>query len=276
MTLGCKYHVKKDHFISLNQVVQDDGYEHNIQDPSNLNIPIGKGYRRITSQGKVIKVLFNRLNELEYSSMFILNKDDYQNVKLSTVYSNVGKIRLLNFPNWRKTNKIYQNLNVELKQYNKVHSFRDLKSSTEIDYSSMCSSKISDYNMQIKSASFLLFLCCFVGILFFVSQLIMLHFKLLTEFDAEKIKYKKINKIGIQEREVSKNISYELLIIFILPVMFSILLSAFFCYCLPIESGKGILSAEYSIIIGLAYFSIQIIYYLVYKGFYIRKLINAL
>ena len=87
------------------------------------------------------------------------------------------------------------------------------------------SSKISDYNNQMQSASFLLFLCSFVGILFFISAGLMLHFKLLTEFEAEKIKYKKINKVGITNEEVSKTISRQLQVLFFVPIILSILIA---------------------------------------------------
>jgi putative ABC transport system permease protein len=276
MTLGYKLPVKKGYFISLYQIVKDDGYKHNIQEFSNLDIPIGNNRQTIVSQGKKVQVLFNRLNYLEGSYMFILNDSDYLNIKSSTIHDNIGTIKLLNFQNWRNTNKINDDLNTALKQYNKEHSKIEQKDIESANYLNQSASKIGDYNKQVQSASFLLFLCGFVGILFFVSSAIMLHFKLLTEFEAEKIKYKKINKIGILEEEISEIVSRELLVLFFVPIMLSILLAVFYSYCFPIEDGKGIISTYYSIVIGLIYLGIQTLYYYIYKRIYIRKLINVL
>jgi hypothetical protein len=274
--LSYNFNVQKGHYICLFQVITDDGYEYNAQEFTSLGITIGNSQQTFLSQGKIIRVLFNRLNLTEHSNIAILNNNDYLNIKSSAKSENIGIIKLMNFRNWRDTDKINDSLNTALKKYNKAN----LKVSQDylgyINNEFQTSSKIGDYNNQMQSASFLLFLCCFVGILFSVSAAIMLHFKLMTEFESEKIKYKKISKIGITNEEVSKTISQELNVLFFIPILFSILIATFYSYCLPAESGKGMVSVFYSLIIGLIYLFAQFLFYSIYKRIYLKRLLVEL
>jgi len=276
VTLGYKLPVEKGHFISLYQVVSDDGYENKLDEFSNINIPIGNTWVKVANQSNTTQVLFNRLNKLEYSNIFILNDSDYLDIRSSCMPDNIGEIKLMNFQDWKNTNKINDDINAALTQYNKQQSKTPEQYNSDMEYLYQTASKIGDYNTQMQSASFLLFLSSFVAMLFFVSSEILVHFKLLTEFEKEKIKYRKLNKIGIKSQEVARIISCELFVLFFVPIMLSILLATFYCYNLAINAGEGSLSALYSIIIGLIYLVVQSLYYFIYKRFYIRKILSAI
>jgi len=125
----------------------------------------------------------------------------------------IGEIRLMNFQDCKNTNKINNDLNAALTQYNKKQSKTPELYNLEMEYLYQTASKIGDYNTQMQSASFLLFLSSFVAILFFVSSEILVHFKLLTEFEKEKIKLLKFNKIGIKSQKVARIISCEYIVI---------------------------------------------------------------
>lgn len=135
-------------------------------------------------------------------------------------------------------------------------------------------SRINDYFQRKQAGSFLLFLMSFVSILFFISTAVILHFKLLTEFEREKIKYKKLYKIGITEIEIANIVSKQLKVLFMLPVIFGIIMAISYNYLLPIEDVKRILLIKYSLVLGLIYICFQFLFYLLYKFFYIKYLIK--
>lgn len=85
VALGCKFTVNKGYFISLFQVVKDDGYKHDTQGFSNIYIPAGKNGQKLVNQGKKTQIIFNRLNYLEDEYIFILNDRDYLNIKYKKI-----------------------------------------------------------------------------------------------------------------------------------------------------------------------------------------------
>ncbi|WP_026883910.1 ATP-binding cassette domain-containing protein [Clostridium akagii] len=94
------------------------------------------------------------------------------------------------------------------------------------------------------------------------------------KFEREKLKYKKIYKIGITKQEVTKIISKELKVLFLLPVIFGIIISTFYSYYINLQYERGIIAAESSLVIGLAYICLQVLSYFVYKKYYINKLFD--
>jgi putative ABC transport system permease protein len=277
--LGCNYSVQKGHFICLFPIVTDDGYEHITQGPISLDVTTGSGQQTYAAQGNAVKVLFNRFNIFSDSQIVIVNNSDYVNIKAGSKPENIGLIKLMNFKNWRDTKNANDKLNAAFMKNNRLNTKLDLTNQDNVNYLSYISStasKIGDYTNLMQSASFMLFLCSFVGILFFVSSGIILHFKLLMGFEGEKIKYRKINKIGITKDEVSKMIAQELKVLFFLPIILSILIAAFYSAFFSVEHWKGAIAIIYCLCIGVIYLIVQLLYYLIYKRIYTKKLLTAL
>lgn len=260
--LGSSIHVQKDHFINLFQVVMNDGYEHQTTEIKQLDIKTNTGTYKYVSQGKMTEVLFNNIPI--FKSYIILNNDDYLKIKLETDAMEIGTVKLINFKDWYKTKGISEKLSNELHKYTEF-------STNDNNIALKPVSRISDYLERKQSGSFMLFLFSFIGLLFFLSSAVILHFRLLTEFEREMIKYKKLYKIGITENEISTIISKELKVLFILPVFIGLMVAIFYNYSMPIEVGKEILSIKYSIILSLIYLTIQLVFYFIYKRFYIKR-----
>lgn len=258
--LGSSLHVQKDHFINLFQVIMNDGYEHQTTEKKQLDIKTTTGSYKYVSQGKMTEVLFNNLPV--FNSYIILNNSDYLKVKSGTDPKEIGTLKLINFKDWYKTKGIADHLSNEL----------DKNNNTAVnDVAFKPVSRINNYLEIIQSGSFMLFLFSFIGILFFLSSAVILHFKLLTEFERDMIKYTKLYKIGITEKEISTIISKELKVLFILPILIGMIVAIFYNYSMPIEIGKELLSIKYSLIFSLIYLFIQFVFYLLYKRFYIKK-----
>lgn len=274
--LGTQLKVEKGCFISLFQIVKDDGYEHDTTTISSLVIPINGIDNTYKPKGKITKVLFNNIPILSNGHYVILNNNDYQNIRTTSNQGEIGSIKLLKFRDWYKTEDVLNELQSKLATYNRENTRKFFDNINDDIKWFKPASRIRDYLDNKQSGSYSLFLCSFVGILFFLSSAVILHFKLLTEYDNEKIKYKKLYKIGITDNEVATLISKELKVLFFVPYILSTFVSAFYSYNLPVKQGGEMVTVTYSLIISLIYFCFQIVFYLVYKKIYIRKLIQDL
>jgi putative ABC transport system permease protein len=260
--LGCNFHVKEKSFISLLQLMKDDGYSHDTTPIKTFNLRLNNKSYTYSCQEQYEKILFNKLLMLNNDFILVLNNSNYLQVKNEVKAGQVGYIRLFNFEDWKKTGSIVNRLNSKLEDCNKIHD-RVFKPASRIEV-------YTEYN---QSSSFLLFLLFFVSIIFFFASNVMLHFKLLAEFQREKLKYKKIYKLGITKKEAAVIISKELRIVFFLPVIFGVVIAIIFSSGINLY-GKGVSAIESSLAIGSAYLLFQALTYLAYKKYYINKLFD--
>lgn len=264
--LGSDIHVNAGHFINLFQVVLTDGYEHQMTSTDRLTI----GNIQLTSQGKLVKVIINTLPVFGTNTI-ILNNYDYFKLKQQISSDQTGIIHLFNYKDWRKTAPIANKLTATLHEYN-IHNTKTQYGSDIVDSKVFSPvSRIGVYTQTKQSGGFMVFLFSFVGLLFFISAAVIIHFKLLTEFEQEKVKYKKLFKIGITKRDLAGLISKELLVLFLLPNLVATIIAAIYNYSLPIEPGKELTSLYFSIEVGAVYLFLQVLYYFIYKKYYIGK-----
>lgn len=183
----------------------------------------------------------------------------------------------MNFKDWKKTGTIAEKLQKALEGYNRANTQQYYGTKQADTYMFRPISKIGKYAEEKQSASFLLFLLVFVGILFYISSGAILHFKLMTEFESERVKYRKLYKIGITENEASGVISKELAVLFFMPYIFAILMACFYS-SVPVSVSIGTkytISIGYSLIIGIICSSLQAVFFSIYKRVYIKKLLSG-
>jgi putative ABC transport system permease protein len=128
---------------------------------------------------------------------------------------------------------------------------------------------------QINSAyGPILFIGLFIGIVFFVSAGSFLYFRLFTDLDEEKRKFRSIAKIGLTSTEMKKVVNRQIVLLFFSPIVVALVhgavaltaLSHLFDYNLMIES---------SIVLGI-FAIIQILYFFIVRFFYIKQLDQAI
>lgn len=270
--LGTHISVKKGYFLSFFQIVINDGYAHNTNGLNKFDINVAGKNLTFLSQGSIKEVLFNSLPILDVDPQVVLNNNDYQNLKKYESPYNTGNIKLLNFRDWRKTGKVFSLIKNDLEKYNLNSKPIYSEENDKIIFSPI--SRLGEYNNRYRASAFLLFMLSFVGLLFFISSSSILHFKLQTELENEKVKYKKLVKIGITENEIFKLISKELIILFFLPFVLSSALAIFYFNTLTnISMGGSDILCPF--VFSILYLLYQIIFYIIYRHFYTRKLINS-
>ncbi|AST90881.1 MULTISPECIES: FtsX-like permease family protein [Sutcliffiella] len=120
----------------------------------------------------------------------------------------------------------------------------------------------------------ILFIGLFIGIVFFVSAGSFLYFRLFSDFDEEKRKFRAISKIGLTESELKKVVNRQIALLFFSPIVVALIhgavaltaLSNLFNYNLTVEA---------SLVLG-SFAIIQIAYFLIVRYFYIKQIKNAL
>lgn len=275
--LGTSIHVQKGNFINLLQIVEKDGYQHNTFEMKKAYIPTKEGNYILNSQGSMKQMLFGNMHLMTNSQYLIVNEDDYAVIKGKANPYEYGYINLMNFKDWKKTGAIAEKLQKALESYNRANTRQYYGTKQADTYMFRPISKIGTYAEEKQSASFLLFLLVFVGILFYISSGAILHFKLMTEFESEKVKYRKLYKIGITENEASGVISKELAVMFFMPYIFAILMASFYSSVpLSVSIGtKYTISIGYALIIGLICSGLQAVFFAIYKRVYIKKLLSG-
>ncbi|WP_019375588.1 ABC transporter permease [Virgibacillus halodenitrificans] len=125
-----------------------------------------------------------------------------------------------------------------------------------------------------KSYGPILFIGLFIGIVFFVSAGSFLYFRLYSDLDEDKAKFKSIAKLGLTDRELGKVINRQTGLLFFAPIIVALLhgavaltaLSHLFDYNLVKES---------SMVLG-GFLLIQIVYFILVRFLYIKQIKSAL
>ncbi|RKQ29975.1 ABC transporter permease [Oceanobacillus halophilus] len=115
----------------------------------------------------------------------------------------------------------------------------------------------------------ILFIGLFIGIVFFVSAGSFLYFRLFTDLEEEKRKFRSIAKIGLTETELKKEVNRQVALLFFSPIVVALIhgsvaltaLSHMFNYDLTMES---------TFVLG-SFVLIQVIYFLVVRFFYVKQ-----
>ena len=272
-SLGTSINVEDGSFISLFPVVPDDGYFHDYTEISSLDISSDSQHKTLLPCGKLIKVLFNVPPSLSDNHFIIVNEKEYSYLakKTSNVKVSNGVINLMNFKDWRKTSKVVEQLSNALRQYNE-HYTEPYFDTREMDNKFFGpSSRIQNYEQSMHSASFLLFLLVFVGLLFFISSTVVMHFHLQSNKEYERQKLLKLIKLGITSSEFKKIITVEFRVLFLTPYILAIIASL--CFYVEVQGIQGkSYDFLFPIAIGLMGLLLQALYLVFYKRWYVHNL----
>lgn len=119
-----------------------------------------------------------------------------------------------------------------------------------------------------------MFLTIFIGIIFFVTTGSFLYNKCYMDVEEDKIKYKKLNKIGLTFKEIKKVSTIEIGVLFLLPYIIAVIHSMFALKALKSAFNINISIAAF-IVMG-SFLLVQIIYFLIIRGNYLLEVKRSL
>lgn len=270
---GTNYHVKQGEFLNLALVAQGEEEKNQRQEMSTYELKLSSGNQTLHSQGLVLSMMFNPVPMLMNGLHIIVNEQDYAALKDEHMDS-IGKLQLLNFKDWKKSADIDRELNATLSKYNKDNTKSWYEDDRHDASAFSTKSRIGEYLELQESGRFGIFIFTSVGLLFFIASGVVLHFSILTDLEREKIKFTKLNKIGITSKDVTRIVRKPFKVIFFLPYILGTLLATFYVVCSSrIEMSSVLIPLSSCLLIGGAYLMFQVFFYLLYTKIYIRNML---
>ncbi|UTR16424.1 ABC transporter permease [Salipaludibacillus sp. LMS25] len=133
----------------------------------------------------------------------------------------------------------------------------------------------NDFTMYEVSVMFspILFIGLFIGIVFFVSAGSFLYFRLYNDLEDDKQKFRAITKLGLSEKELKKVLTRQTAILFFTPIAAALIHGAVALNALSnaFQYDLFLLSAT---ILGI-FFTIQVLYFIIVRYFYIKQIKEA-
>jgi len=277
-----KIHVNRGKYIKLIfNNYPSEGDKSNVFKPVIILNESGK-IMNYSCEKVLWKMPFNHLNYI-WDNTMILNSDDYNRIKNDVKNTKLGNVQLFNFKDWKKTKSIVTRLREDLKKESKniMHN-----GTAEGDYYAQaayynCASKVERYYFNKQGAGISFFLSTFIGVFFFIATIVVLFLRLYSEIDNEKIKYKKLFKIGIMDKEIRKSIARELRVLFFTPPVIGIIIGTVYLTTFAtcdggLKSGAFREMLKCDFVMSSAYLVFQGIYYFIAKKKYCDEIIESL
>lgn len=195
------------------------------------------------------------------SSGIVINNDDYNNMKNTIEPNRIGLYTGIKYSNWKGTKDIVDMLENQLSRKNEELP-NDMK---QLSAFFNVISTVKNYEDLKNGYSFFIFITLIMGLLFFIAGGSVLFFKQYTELNNDKVRFFKLYKIGISEKEAGKVIAKELRVTFFTPPIVGSLLGYCFIYYLTFLFGGGDIIKEF--MLNVTY--VVIVYFLFQAGFYL-------
>lgn len=217
------------------------------------------------------KVIERNINLLPKTHEFIVvNTEVLEDLRQSADGYEL-KLHLINVSNWKESGKAVEQLKGQFLAGNRgtpPMDYPDMPFTAEEDLFRVAS-KIGDYQSNKTTNGIMFYVTTFLSILFFLGTFVLLYLNLFSEMDTEKMKYRKLNKIGMSSKEIKHNLTKELATIYFVPSLLGITLAFLYLTILSTDVGGIIHNPEllmHFLQIGGIYMISQLGYY-----FYARK-----
>lgn len=135
-------------------------------------------------------------------------------------------------------------------------------------------SKSHVYETEKSAYGILLFLAIFIGVIFFVASGSFIYNKFYMDEEADKRKYKQLNKIGLTYTEIKKVVTLEIGALFLLPFIVAVIHSSFALTALKNIFKMEVTSAAF-LVMG-SFLLIQIAYFLFIRARYLSEMKDQL
>ncbi|HEB2440889.1 ABC transporter permease [Bacillus thuringiensis] len=114
-----------------------------------------------------------------------------------------------------------------------------------------------------------------VGIVFFVFTLSFLYFRLFTDLERDKEQYQMLSKLGLRQKEVKQIVTRQMMILFFLPIVVAMVHSSFAFitfHQLGQTVSRELSVIQSSIVVLVSFICMQIIYFLIIRNHYIKRI----
>ena len=204
----------------------------------------------------------------------VLNDEDYHNIKKNIKPMYIGRLNIVDFKDWKKTEKVINKLK---RNVNVVNAYESLDTNNESllgDWFKV-NSTLDYYNILKSGGRFKLFIFGFIVVLFLIASSGMLFFKLYSELEEVVDKYRILYKIGITNIEIRKQVYLDVKLVYFIPLVLGSIFGYIALWLIMIMIGFGDLIV-YTLGVLPIYIIIQVIYYYVSSRDYADNIIRKL
>lgn len=230
---------------------------------------------------------------------FKLSKDEFYKILDSTLYTNIDSKNIevqsgVPFSNNVYTDEYYlgnalvindedydlilKSLDIEKKNIHLINS-KDSEKAFDIllDNLNFSESYRPIYKgeliqIELSNNGMILFTMMFIGILFAISNGVVLYYKVLNDIREDTSRLRALKSIGITQKEVEKLISKELVITFLVPIVVGGSIGTYYLYVMFSNSNMLDLLMNRVIVIWAVGALIQIVFYLISKQKYFKNI----
>lgn len=193
------------------------------------------------------------LGKLGYFDAFILNDKDYNHLLRRAKGDNIVIYNGIKLDNWKSS-------------FDASVEIRDMLGDK---YQGSYYAKSIPYKGIRNNFGLTLFIGFFIAFLFFIASGSIIYFKLFNEVKQDKVEYDILRKIGATENEINKIITKQIGIIFFLPFVVSTTHSLFALKSLSNLLEKNLFTN--GLVVAFGYLVFQMIYFIIIRIMYIRK-----
>ncbi len=196
--------------------------------------------------------------------IMIIDGEDFNKIKSEVDKGYLGTFHLLNFQEWKNSALIARQL-------------REKIESTGVNTNSKIApgtfnviSKIEYYNSIKKEGSMRLFVVGFLGMLFLICMSCVIYFKMITDTEELRNKYKKLLRVGITKNEFKRVLSNQLKVIFFFPILLGAIIGYLLMHIATLNSRMEKTFALNTVTVIGVFFLFQLIYYLITRKKYYK------
>ncbi|KXZ23281.1 peptide ABC transporter permease [Bacillus nakamurai] len=227
-------------------------YDSNLKNESPDQLKLLNQKQKLTNQKLSVKEVKKPLISL--NSVIAVNGETFDHLK------SLGEKAALygySYDHWKDSLDFSQSLkNNFYGDYSDVHFDFMTKAGTYYD------------TVQLPSLS--LFIGLFIAIVFFTAAGSFLYFRLFTDSDEDRQRYRSLAKIGLSEQEMSQSVTIQLAILFFFPFAIAVLHTLFALRTLTVE-GYSNVAGPLSFTIG-GFFVFQVLFFLAVRSSYLKKM----
>ena len=185
------------------------------------------------------QVIERKINLLPNAYEFIVvNQDEFDYLRNEAEGYELN-LHLINVDVWKESESSVAALEENFQISNQSTSpmdYPDMEPTAESELFRVAS-KIGDYHQNKTTNGIMFYVTTFLSIMFFFGTFVLLYLNLFSEVDTEKLKYWKLNKIGMSSKEIKQNVSRELGTIFFVPTILGTTLAFLYLAILSTDVG---------------------------------------
>jgi len=258
---GQKYKMDTGDCIIYSEYDTKDGYPHYDKPTENTINIRGRNFKAEYAVQKIENKVVMNDYVLSTDYCAIINSKDFDILQEHAKSSDTWTVRVVQCGSVAQSKKLVNGISFMLKT-DPGNGIGEM------------SSKYSAMKQSERSCGFLIFVLTTMGVLLFLSNIMMIHFKLLSNVDLDRRRYNTMWDIGFSFDKIHDTVKKDIRTVMLLPVFIAVIFAGVYDYSLCHLSDTGGSALTYTIVIGGGVLLLQYTLSCMYAKRYMRELFS--